>query len=450
MLDTALRSFGGPLEQRLADALQRHGGGRCRGLLSITVALPDGFFAGLPAGLADHQYWASPADGRHFLGVGRAAAIETQGEGRLRALDAAFAEYRRWWRASDEDNCGMVPVALAGFAFDQDNSNALPNARLVIPRLLVQRRGAACAATFSCDSRIDPHLTLATWLTDWHKIATALTSQAGGEAQKIRRLDTLPADDDWLALAGRAIADIRAGRLDKLVLARRVQVRGEHDFDAAALLTRLGERYPDCFRFSHSLAGGGTFLGATPERLVSLRCGQASSAALAGTAWEAGELERLNDAKNLQEHRLVVNAIVRALEPACRFLEIPAQPEVLCLRELRHLKSVIRGTVKPGTTLLDLAERLHPTPAVGGWPADPARDWLNRHGEQRPAWYSGATGWLDFDGDGDLAVALRCATLHGNYAELYAGAGIVAASDPHLELAEIEAKLGAMLGALRG
>lgn len=448
--DAALRHFGAPLEERLAQALHRHGGGRCRGLLSITLALPEMSFADLPCGLVEHQYWASPGEGLNLLGVGRAAGIETQGEGRLRALNAAFAEYRRWWRASDEDGCGVVPVALAGFAFDQESADGLPNARLVIPRLLIQQRGGVCAATFSCDSRIDPHHTLAAWLADWRRTAAALTSEIAATTQEIRRQESWPSDRDWLELAGQAVADIRAGRLDKLVLARRVWVSGKRDFDPAALLMRLGERYPECFRFSHSVAGDGVFLGATPERLISLRRGQASSAALAGTAWEAGSPESLRDAKNLQEHRLVVNAIVRALEPACRFLEIPAQPEVLTLRELRHLKSTIRGTVKPDVTLLDLAERLHPTPAVGGWPVDLARDWLAHHGEQRPAWYSGATGWLDFDGDGDFAVALRCATLHGNQAELYAGAGIVAASDPHQELAEIEAKLGAILGVLQG
>lgn len=446
--DAALRYVGGSFESRLAAALQRHGAGRCRGLLSVSLALPETTPAGLPSGLADHQYWANPADGLHFLGVGRAAAIETQGEGRLRALDAAFAEYRRCWRASDEDGCGVPPAALLGFAFEQHSSGPLPNARLIVPRLLVQRRGNQCVATFTCDSRIDPRHTLAAWLADWRDTSVALARPVAASGQQVERIDALPDDAEWLALAAQAVADIRAGQLDKLVLARRVRVRGRCAFDPAALLAGLGERYPECFRFSHGEAGGAVFLGATPERLVSLRGAQVGSAALAGTAWEGGALERINDAKNRQEHRLVVNAIVRALEPACRFLEIPAQPEILSLRDLRHLKSAIRGTAKPGTTLLDLAERLHPTPAVGGWPANPAREWLSRHAEQRPAWYSGATGWLDFGGDGDLAVALRCATLHGDLAELYAGAGIVAASDPHQELAEIEAKLGAVLGVM--
>lgn len=436
-----------PLTARLANALPRLGGGRDRGLLSITVSLPGVRLDGLPQGLSEHCYWAAPGEGRHLLGIGQAAGVESHGEGRLRALDAAFAEYRRWWRASDEDGCGVEPAALVGFAFAQDGGAPLPNAQLRIPRLLVQQDGGQCAATFTCDARLDPPAVLETWLGDWRVFNSALDRQHSAARQTVERLDSLPGDREWLDRAAAAIADIHAGKLDKLVLARRLHLRGEREFDPATLLARLGERYPECFRFSLG-KNGAAFLGATPERLVALRGGQAHSAALAGTAWDDGGVGRLDDAKNLQEHRLVVNAIVRALEPACRFLQIPAQPEVLQLRELRHLQSVIRGKVKPGVTLLDLAERLHPTPAVGGWPHGAARDWLAAHGETRPAWYSGALGWLGFSGDGDLAVALRCAWLDGCHAELYAGAGIVGASDPHRELAEIEAKLGAVLGAL--
>jgi len=184
--------------------------------------------------------------------------------------------------------------------------------------------------------------------------------------------------------------------------------------------------------------------------LVSLRGAQVVSEALAGTAWDRASLDSLGDAKNLREHRLVLNAIVHALEAACSFQEIPAHPSVRQLRDLFHLRSVLRGVVRPGGTLLNLVERLQPTPAVGGSPTRRAQEWLAHHGESRPAWYSGGTGWLGMDGDGDFAVALRCAWLTGNQADLYAGAGIVAGSEPATELAEIEAKLGVMLAALQG
>lgn len=437
------------LETRLAELLRRHGGGRGKGLLSLTVALPEGALDNLPFTLEDHHYWANPAENLFLFGVGRAAQVETQGEGRFRAMDAAFAEYRRLWQAVDADGSGIAPAALAGFSFDQNRRDPLlPNARLTVPALLLQRRGNRCAATFSCDRQSAVESVLAAWMSRWHSLE-AVSPLPRRDAIGLAREVTEPSGESWLELARLAVGDIVAGGLDKVVLSRSTRVRGVRPFDPSAVMSVLAERHGDCYQFSHAENGRGVFLGATPERLVTLRDGQVISEALAGTAWDAGSLESLGDAKNLREHRLVLNAIVHALETACSFQEIPAHPSVRELRDLCHLRSVVKGTVKPGTTLLNLVERLHPTPAVGGYPARPAQEWLVNHGETRPAWYSGATGWLGMDGDGDFAVALRCAWLAGNRADLYAGAGIVAGSDPATELAEIEAKFGVMLAALQ-
>lgn len=437
---------------RLADLLRRHGAGRGKGLLSLTLAVPDIDFGGLPHCLDEHQYWADPAAELFLLGQGRAARVETQGEGRFRALDAAFSEYRRHWEAVDADRSGLQPAALAGFAFGQEDrrGEALPNARLTVPLLLLQRSGGVCAATFSCDRERSPESTLAVWMQSWQRMLAAFdAAQPGGAGcRTIERVGAYPPDAEWLDRTRRAIDDIRSGLLDKLVLSRRVHLHGNRPFAPAVVMAALASRYPACFQFSHAEAGRGAFLGATPERLVELRAGQVMSAALAGTAWDQASAGDLGDDKTLREHRLVVSAIVRALEPACSLLHIPARPEVLELQDLRHLKSVVKGKAKAGTTLLGLVERLHPTPAVGGYPVRRAQQWLADHCESRLGWYSGATGWIGLDGDGDFSVALRCAWISGNEAELLAGAGIVAGSDPEAELAETEAKLKAMLIAL--
>ena len=432
--------------------LRRHGGGSGRGLLSLTVAVPELDFGRLPDGLRDYNYWARPAEGRFLLGLGAVASVEAQGEGRFRALDAAFAEYRRLWLAVDADGLGFQPAALAGFAFSQEGQGeALPNARLAVPALLVQRRGEICALTFTCNREGSPRSVLAGWLALAGELIAALGRDvAPSAAGRLVSLGSQPDDAAWLGRAASAVADIRAGVLDKVVLARSIRVRAAQPFVPAALMAALAARYPGCVHFAHAGAdrvglAQGVMLGATPESLVSLVGGQVVSDALAGTDWREGPLD---DEKSLHEHRLVVNAIVRALEPVCGFLEIPVHPNILELQELRHLRSVIRGAVHPGVTLFGLVERLHPTPAVGGAPTRRALEWLERHGEARRGWYSGATGWVGFDGDGEFAVALRCAWLSGNEAELFAGAGIVAGSDPGTELEETEAKLNAMLSVL--
>ncbi|HUW49912.1 MAG TPA: isochorismate synthase [Sulfuricella sp.] len=437
------------LESRLGGLLRCHGGERGKGLLSLTVAMPELAFDHLPDGLCDYNYWSRPAEGHFLLGLGVAASIEARGEGRFRALDVAFAEYRRLWRAVDADDIGLQPLALAGFAFGQEGQGeGLPNARLTIPVLLVQQKAGKCALTFTCNRESSPNAVLAGWLA----LAGEVLEACGHDpvpvsTGSIERLSSRPDDAAWLEQAAHALADIGTGALDKLVLARSIRVRSVRPFVPAALMAALAARYSGCIHFAHAFPHGGVLLGATPESLVSLAAGKVASDALAGTDWREGLLD---DDKNLHEQRLVVNAIVRALEPVCGFLEIPSRPKVFKLQELRHLRSVIRGTTHPGITLFDLVERLHPTPAVGGAPTRRALEWLARHGEARRGWYSGATGWIGFNGDGEFAVALRCAWLNGAEAELFAGAGIVAGSDPHNELEETEAKLNAMLGVLEG
>jgi isochorismate synthase len=272
----------------------------------------------------------------------------------------------------------------------------------------------------------------------------------------LQRLDNTVADQAWLARAALAVRDIRSGRLDKVVLSRRVSFHSERDFDPSQIMADLEQHYPSCTLFAADTAEGGVFLGASPETLVRLQRGEVYCDALAGTAWGEGraavaaDRELLADVKNGREHRLVVQAIAEALRPVCASLEVPDAPQIRHLGRLSHLWSSLHGRVKTGVSLLDLLQRVHPTPAVGGYPRQAALDWLAQQGEQREGWYTGAVGWLDAAGDGEFAVALRCAHLQGRVAHLYAGAGIVAGSEPQRELAETEAKFVAMLQALGG
>jgi isochorismate synthase len=199
--------------------------------------------------------------------------------------------------------------------------------------------------------------------------------------------------------------------------------------------------------------GGGTLVAATPERLVRRDGDVVRCDALAGTisaGYEGGAAALLASRKDRWEHDLVVRAIREALEGAGAIVDAPAEPAVRTLRHVLHLCTPFRATLRAPRHVLELAARLHPTPAVGGTPTPVAVDWIT-HREPAPrGWYASPVGWFDLDGNGELAVAIRSGVLAGNRAHLWTGAGIVAGSDPERELAETESKLRAMLGALGG
>jgi menaquinone-specific isochorismate synthase len=192
--------------------------------------------------------------------------------------------------------------------------------------------------------------------------------------------------------------------------------------------------------------GETAFVGATPERLVARRGLSVASEALAGSAARSEAL--LASRKDLGEHGFVVREIARRLRPLCRSLTVGERPDVRELRHVLHLHTPIEGVLAEPTHVLELVEALHPTPAVAGVPTDGALAWIAARESAPRGWYAGPVGWLDGDGDGEFAVALRSGVVDGARAWLYAGAGIVRDSDPRAEYDELELKQRALAAAL--
>jgi menaquinone-specific isochorismate synthase len=260
-----------------------------------------------------------------------------------------------------------------------------------------------------------------------------------------------------------AITDaIAAGRCSKIVAARTCTIALAGAVHAAELLSAL-DRHADCVRLLVQPPGAGALIAATPERLVRRDGDLVWCDALAGTrsitvpdGAPAGARERLvaeasaelfASTKERWEHQLVVDAIHGALA-GCADVDAPSAPDVRVLRHVVHLHTPFRARLREPRHLLELAAQLHPTPAVGGTPRELAIEWIRSGEPVARGWYSAPVGWFDLDGNGELAVALRSGVLTGNRAHLWAGAGIVAGSDPDRELAETEIKFRAMLGAL--
>lgn len=419
----------------LADKLRALAGtAPASALLSLSLELGPGdadWLGLLPTG-APFWYQAQPDQGLFRLGLGHALQVASAGAQRFAALDNAFAGIAAAWRHN------APPLAFCGFAFDEHAQTALPNTLLAIPALLLETRDGRCRVVLSTPAGRIPQA-----IAGWRQLPAPPAPPP--PLQLLAGADRTLADRAWIARVRAALRDIGSGRLDKIVLARSRHLDATAPVAPGQLLAALVEQQATALIYAHG-NGHSTFLGATPERLVRLAGRRLEADALAGTAWP-GSLA-LTTPKNCREQALVTRAIVTALAQYCVAPPQTGPLETHAAGHLSHLRTRISGDAASGVTLFDLVRALHPTPAVGGFPAAPATRWLAAHGEARNGWYSGGFGTLSADGDGEFHVALRSALLSGHHIELQAGAGIVAGSDPEVELAETDAKLATLSAAL--
>ncbi len=256
----------------------------------------------------------------------------------------------------------------------------------------------------------------------------------------------------WDGAIAAALMEIDAGAIDKVVLAREVVVEADAPFVVRDVLDRLTRSQPGCYVY-----GDGGFVGATPELLVRRTGREVVSRPMAGTTPRRDDPHADDDAvaalidsnKDDREHRLVVDAVLSALAPSVSSIEV-GDPVAERFTSVTHLTTTIIGALhaQSSANAWELAQALHPTPAVGGSPRDAALATIARLESFSRGNYGGPVGWVDANGDGEFAVALRCAEIDGVRARLLAGAGIVDGSDPDLEWAETQAKLEPMLRCL--
>ncbi|MDR3439487.1 isochorismate synthase [Telmatospirillum sp.] len=418
------------------------------GVVSLTVALPPLPISSSPLHLPDIWSWTRPSDGLALIGLGTALQREFPGPAEL-----ATALRRLVWHHQNSDDGNGQPVAFLGHGFGGDDPSGLPGGLLRIPRLLLRHQPDGSEMIFSHAGNGDPDTIRQSWLDAADRLLLALQTPIPSLSENVLvRISENPQADVFKRRVRAVTSAIAAGRVEKVVLSRRVVVAGSRPFIPARLAAALIEQHPTCAIFTAAF-GSRILVAASPERLVACQDRRVESYALAGTArcdsddpFLGGRL--LCSAKDRHEHRLVVGWIEEALSGLCETLDVPAEPRRMALGKLQHLWTPISGVLRPGATLLEAATRLHPTPAVAGLPLAAARALLDELGETRSGWYTGAMGWIDRSGDGELAVVLRCALLNGYLAELSAGGGIVAASQAEAEFAETELKLQTMLDAL--
>jgi len=267
-----------------------------------------------------------------------------------------------------------------------------------------------------------------------------------------------PDEDAYMDAVSEAIRAVDSGRVEKVVLARTLVVEAVTLLEPRVLAKRLRAADPDCYVYAVGLPGSAhALVGASPELLLRRSGDTVSSDPLAGTAPRSHDpaLDRklahdlLEAVKERREHRLVAEAVADGLAPFCAELDVDDQPSLTSTATVWHLRTAIRGRLRRGAPdALTIAAALHPTPAVCGTPPDAALELIRQLEPFDRRFYAGMVGWVDGTGDGEWVITLRCAEIMGRTARLYAGSGIVAGSEPAAEDHEVDAKFGAMLGAL--
>ena len=370
----------------------------------------------------------------------------------------------------------IAPAAVGALAFDPMASGDLgpwagwPRSRLFAPAIAFARGPdgeTRAIVDVPIGDDLDPEALTAEIgrliAAELEAVASTSSASAGastGDPANELAAESRPGRRAWCAIVEEARGAVRSGAASKIVPARamRFEAPTGRRFDAVATLHELRLQSPDAFVYGLGLGALGAFVGAAPELLVRVSGRTIVTEAVAGTAPRALDdpaedarraADLLADPKEREEHAVVVDALRDALGPLCDQLDVPDVPEVMRLPLVMHLRTPIRGHLACDASVLDLVSKLHPTPAVAGRPRAAAEAWIRAHEAIDRGPFAGPVGWVDAAGGGVFAVGIRSALVRPDAAWAWAGAGVVAGSDPASEWRETTHKLATVRRALR-
>jgi isochorismate synthase len=457
-----------PLLSQFERALSRAPDGR---LVSATIEIDEVVDAtAIAAGsrLATDRWfcWEQPDRGFAVAGIGTAAEVVSRGGDRFSDLAAECSRVAHDREAEEPAGlpAGAGPVWATGLAFAPDGGtepiwSSLPPALAVLPEVAIARSEGRSFLTVCV-------------VPDPDADREGLVESVAGRLGSLRSAPLTPQDPNpsaSISISGRhpperyerivadAVERIRGGGVDKVVLARELTVEAPAAIDPATKLGALRDLFPSCFCFCFGTPEA-AFIGASPELLVRRSGAVAATVALAGTTSRSADPavddhlgeQMMRSPKVREEHGIVVRRIERILRPHAVWVHAEGEPFVVKVGNLQHLATPIRSQLAESHSAIELAGYLHPTPAIGGEPREPALELIDELEGIDRGWYTGPVGWMDVTEDGEFCVGLRSALLRDREAHLFAGCGIVADSEPAAELQESELKFEALLPLLAG
>ena len=411
-----------------------------------------------------HFYWENPRKQEAIAGYGTAQSL-TLGTGTRFIKSQQFIQdcQKNIVKFGDLHLPFAGPHFFCSFTFvpKQSRLNCLfPSATIFLPKLQIAKKKGCCVLV--ANLAISPHTDLVFTINQLKQQIKKINSSTllklqfkSRQHKKFYKDPQANSAHQFTSAVASALKSIHAKKFSKIVLAHAFDVTSPEPFKLINSLYNLRKRHPDCYIFSLSNGQGDNFVGASPERLISIQNNKLFTDALAGSAPRGKSFcedmrlasELFRSQKERREHQAVSQFIIQ------RLLELGLDPqqmalEVLRLSNIQHLRTKITAQVPENISLLDIVSQLHPTPAVAGVPTPIACEEICRYENFDRSLYAAPLGWVDYQGNGDFIVGIRSALIKGNSARLYAGAGIVAGSQPHKEFAEVQIKLQAMLKSL--
>ncbi|KPY86116.1 isochorismate synthase [Pseudomonas syringae pv. tagetis] len=414
---------------------------------------PLGLFAANREQVQPACLWRVQAQDRYRIGLGLAHEFNAGPADSWQTLEKRWRDMAATAVVHGEHR----PTLFGGFAFDRRQPATrlwrdFPEAALTLPRFELHESDGRTQLIVNVliDERSDCGQLARTLADEWTGI---LQRPLPGGPRAMDRFVRLSMAHLWKQDVLHAVGRIKRGGLKKVVLARSQNVPVANPLEQ--VMQYLTLRQPNAYLFAFA-RGSSCFLGASPECLLTVQGDQLQTMALAGTAPRGttsaddvrlGEQLLASDKDN-SEHAMVIDCIRQGLAEHCLELDIARRPRLHKLPHIQHLLTPVKATLASNASLLQIAQSLHPTPAVGGLPRREALDYIRSHEQLDRGWYAAPIGWLDDQGNGELAVALRSALLNGHRATLFAGCGLVSGSEPESEYRESDLKMQTMREAL--
>ena len=407
-------------------------------------------------------YWQNREKTFTLVGLGHAYKIQNN------LKDSRFDEVEKEWLSLTKnmalDGQEVQPILFGGFTFDPENEVTgewadFPQSYFAVATHQLVIRDDKAFVSINLITKKEQHEAAFEQLRKERDalIHAAQVKEVKTYAKPLMVSFTEPHKEAYLKSIGQVTALIKRDEAKKVVIARSLAMQLKEQISSPQILSHVVHEQPESYLFGLE-RDDLLFYGASPERLVKVEHGRAYSSCVAGsikrgeTAEEDEALGKclLNDMKNRGEHQYVVEMISDTFEKNCSEVILPNGPKLLKIRDIQHLYTPVEGTLNEAATILQLVKSLHPTPALGGVPRNAALKVIRQYEPMNRGMYAAPIGWLDAEGNGEFAVAIRSAALKGKNAYLYAGGGIVADSEPQSEYEETLVKFRPMLRALGG